>query len=222
GARTLAFRGADERALLDAGDVVGVGGGPERVRFLLLVELHERARLDELRGQAVPLLVGAVAPDDAVRRGEVRDLTHPGQQLSVRGGRFVDPRHGHRSHIVLAPRRLPRSWKCCAHPTPDWGGCAHGRWNSTVPANADSMHDEWLSAHSQDRSGNRFRRIESAFLPTHCAAGPGGGVAPGGAGTPTRSADTSRPRDQPRSEEHTYELQSRENLVCRLLLENKK
>src|SRR5690606_41269234 len=27
---------------------------------------------------------------------------------------------------------------------------------------------------------------------------------------------------QPRSEEHTSELQSRENLVCRLLLENKK
>src|SRR5690606_40344520 len=28
--------------------------------------------------------------------------------------------------------------------------------------------------------------------------------------------------DQPRSEEHTSELQSRENLVCRLLLEKKK
>src|SRR5690606_41655213 len=30
------------------------------------------------------------------------------------------------------------------------------------------------------------------------------------------------PRVQPRSEEHTSELQSRENLVCRLLLEKKK
>src|SRR5215475_4577675 len=29
-------------------------------------------------------------------------------------------------------------------------------------------------------------------------------------------------RDRPRSEEHTSELQSRENLVCRLLLEKKK
>src|SRR5690606_42025904 len=29
-------------------------------------------------------------------------------------------------------------------------------------------------------------------------------------------------QDQPRSEEHTSELQSRENLVCRLLLEKKK
>src|SRR5690606_41415804 len=30
------------------------------------------------------------------------------------------------------------------------------------------------------------------------------------------------PEDDPRSEEHTSELQSRENLVCRLLLEKKK
>src|SRR5260370_25625248 len=31
-----------------------------------------------------------------------------------------------------------------------------------------------------------------------------------------------RPRDRPRSEEHTSELQSHLNLVCRLLLEKKK
>src|SRR5215475_15022482 len=31
-----------------------------------------------------------------------------------------------------------------------------------------------------------------------------------------------RPLPEPRSEEHTSELQSRENLVCRLLLEKKK
>src|SRR5690606_40356023 len=31
-----------------------------------------------------------------------------------------------------------------------------------------------------------------------------------------------QPRAHPRSEEHTSELQSRENLVCRLLLEKKK
>src|SRR5690606_42147463 len=45
----------------------------------------------------------------------------------------------------------------------------------------------------------------------------------GTAGTPpapaTRSPGPHRP---PRSEEHTSELQSRENLVCRLLLEKKK
>src|SRR3712207_6964066 len=42
--------------------------------------------------------------------------------------------------------------------------------------------------------------------------------APGDAGEPS-----GRPRDQPvRSEEHTSELQSRQYLVCRLLLEKKK
>src|SRR5690606_42106292 len=52
-----------------------------------------------------------------------------------------------------------------------------------------------------------------------------------GGATPSRSGWTSsgslvcadqRPRARPRSEEHTSELQSRENLVCRLLLEKKK
>src|SRR6478672_12604428 len=38
--------------------------------------------------------------------------------------------------------------------------------------------------------------------------------------SPTRSARTSLPA--PRSEEHTSELQSRSDLVCRLLLEKKK
>src|SRR5207302_5991827 len=36
------------------------------------------------------------------------------------------------------------------------------------------------------------------------------------------SADDLAIADDPRSEEHTSELQSRENLVCRLLLEKKK
>src|SRR5436309_6541544 len=36
------------------------------------------------------------------------------------------------------------------------------------------------------------------------------------------SASTCFPSTSPRSEEHTSELQSRENLVCRLLLEKKK
>src|SRR5438045_8371027 len=42
---------------------------------------------------------------------------------------------------------------------------------------------------------------------------------------PTRSRWTiswARPRDRPRSEEHTSELQSLRHLVCRLLLEKKK
>src|SRR5437667_2718475 len=39
-----------------------------------------------------------------------------------------------------------------------------------------------------------------------------------------RTADPARraPRDRPRSEEHTSELQSHHDLVCRLLLEKKK
>src|SRR5690606_40617328 len=52
------------------------------------------------------------------------------------------------------------------------------------------------------------------------------GVTPDGTRLPTRPphrpARRSRTRTRTRSEEHTSELQSRENLVCRLLLEKKK
>src|SRR5690606_39855302 len=44
-----------------------------------------------------------------------------------------------------------------------------------------------------------------------------------GTGRPRRASHTARPITlSVRSEEHTSELQSRENLVCRLLLEKKK
>src|SRR5690606_41086735 len=46
------------------------------------------------------------------------------------------------------------------------------------------------------------------------ASSPSRGVGP--------SSTSGRTRPRPRSEEHTSELQSRENLVCRLLLETKK
>src|SRR5436309_8879286 len=54
----------------------------------------------------------------------------------------------------------------------------------------------------------------------------GSGSPPHRAGSPARPGRTARPDAPPRSrparsEEHTSELQSRENLVCRLLLEKK-
>src|SRR5690606_42021242 len=53
---------------------------------------------------------------------------------------------------------------------------------------------------------------------THAPARDRRGDRRGGARLADAAADTLRPR----SEEHTSELQSRENLVCRLLLEKKK
>src|SRR5690606_39847369 len=41
-------------------------------------------------------------------------------------------------------------------------------------------------------------------------------------GMPIERNDTTGKQPTPRSEEHTSELQSRENIVCRLLLEKKK
>src|SRR5690606_40626803 len=47
------------------------------------------------------------------------------------------------------------------------------------------------------------------------------GGLPGAGGRPPSPASNAGPYQRSRSEEHTSELQSRENLVCRLLLEKK-
>ena len=91
----------DEGAFLDAGDVVGIGGGPERVGLLLLVQLDEGARVDEAGRHAVPLVGGAVAPHDAVGHGQVRDLAHPGEESIVLGRRRIEPWHGRSRHGAL-------------------------------------------------------------------------------------------------------------------------
>src|SRR5690606_33306433 len=69
--------------LLHPGDVSWVGAGQVRVRPLLRVERLDRARVEELSNQFVPLAVRPVAPDDPVRRGEGCDLADPGEQACV-------------------------------------------------------------------------------------------------------------------------------------------
>jgi hypothetical protein len=54
--------------------------------FLLLVQFDEGAGIDEFLGEALPLLVGAVGPDDLVGRGEGGDLVDPGLKARVGGG----------------------------------------------------------------------------------------------------------------------------------------
>src|SRR5690606_41124494 len=67
-------------------------------------------------------------------------------------------------------------------------------------------------SHSRfNRAVGAWRQPASAFKPFIYAAAIAAGYSP-----------AHRLDDSPRSEEHTSELQSRENLVCRLLLEKKK
>src|SRR5690606_41869602 len=70
----------------------------------------------------------------------------------------------------------------------------------------------------------RARRSAGRASPRAARAGSRASSARGGNSTasrPGRAPETDSP-DAARSEEHTSELQSRENLVCRLLLEKKK
>src|SRR5690606_40850948 len=102
-----------------------------------------------------------------------------------------------------------------SHPTPIW-------------YSALSLHDAlpiWRLLRARGGAGLRHRPRHAARVEPRPAraglAGPAAGAArrdlarAAGRGPPARRAD-------PRSEEHTSELQSRENLVCRLLLEKKK
>ena len=68
--------GADEGAVLDAGDVTGIGQGEVAVRTLGVAQLLEGAALDEQLTQPVVLLGGAVAPVDVGRAG-TRQPTRP-------------------------------------------------------------------------------------------------------------------------------------------------
>ena len=92
--RVLRVDRTDEGALLDPGDVVRVGGGVERVRLLLRVEPGVGAGLDELIGEARPLLLRPVAPHHPVRGGELGYLGHPVQHLLALQRGIVEPRDG--------------------------------------------------------------------------------------------------------------------------------
>ena len=69
--------GADERAVLDAGDVAGVGVRPVAVRPLGLVERRERAAGHEVGAQPVVLLCGAVAPVHVVGLEDALPVVDP-------------------------------------------------------------------------------------------------------------------------------------------------
>src|SRR5690242_21468193 len=68
--------------------------------------------------------------------------------------------------------------------------------------------------------GARALRRDGARLPQ--GAPPPQAAGQAGAGRPVRPAAAAAGEDTARSEEHTSELQSHVNLVCRLLLEKKK
>ncbi len=83
---------ADEGAVLHAGDVAGVGVRPVGAGALPAVEADERARVDQLFAEELPLGVGSVEPVHRVRLAERRDLVDPVEQSPMLG-LGVDGRH---------------------------------------------------------------------------------------------------------------------------------
>ena len=93
---------ADEGELLDARDVVRVAAMEVAAGQLLLVERREDALRDRLLGEPVLLLLGAVAPHDAVGLGEPGHLVDPIEEVLVLGQRLSGG-IGRRLHRVRAP-----------------------------------------------------------------------------------------------------------------------
>ena len=90
---------ADEGTGLNTRNVGRLGAGEEGVGALLFVQLREHAAGDHLRGQAIPLFLGAVGELDGVRGGQRCNLSNPLDDIfgSVRrsGCTHVLFGHGH-------------------------------------------------------------------------------------------------------------------------------
>src|SRR6185295_1086823 len=89
-----------------------------RIGTQLLVQLAERARLDEIGAKPVVFGIGSVAPMDAIRLREAGNLLDPLEQLAIASGGASGDRGGLRVHLVLLRwrpglplRRRPALWK---------------------------------------------------------------------------------------------------------------
>src|SRR5206468_11957658 len=108
----------------------------------------------------------------------------------------------------------------------------HAPCLSPLPCLSSSLHRRALHSFPTRRSSDLGRVRESPPLPASTPTAwpserrsPAYWVTPiccARSDWPASRASSRRNRDYPRSEEHTSELQSRSDLVCRLLLEKKK
>src|SRR5438132_202250 len=182
------------------------------------------------------------AGDELAERGELRGLDHlllrerqaellvlddllQQQMIQDRKSTRLNSSHTVISYAVFCLKKKkcgPCSTSCrpCR-----WGDRSHVSWSrcvrmfSTVPAPTESytlsLHDALPICSARGRRRRRARRARRASRPGSSAAA----RASGGASGPRRPPAAA---DDPRSEEHTSELQSHSDLVCRLLLEKKK
>src|SRR5688572_2077595 len=115
-------------------------------------------------------------------------------------------------NLFWAIERMKRTFAEAAH-----GGCSVDEIKQRLDTEARTIHDEDVQSCRTMGSHGATLVPESARILTHCNAG---ALATAGYGTALGVIRAAA--EQGRSEEHTSELQSQSNLVCRLLLEKKK
>src|SRR5690606_32166745 len=154
----------------------------------------------ETAATVLPPDTGAQAPAETGHSGRARDgavRVRPGLRAPGRGA-HDGPGRARRWALTMAVLR--RNPVARYHESGDARGC--GRVESPVSAASSCTHPRWSAPGSRT----------SAQRPE-----------PDGLARPNDLVRRHRPAcvHRTRSEEHTSELQSRENLVCRLLLEKK-
>src|SRR5690606_36278755 len=101
------------------------------------------------------------------------------------------------------------------------GNESNSRWSTSPAARTGALHP-CSSPAWPEASASELLPKAPAATPTSASTAPATATNPRHYPSSPSNASTRMGSDEGRSEEHTSELQSRENLVCSLLLENKK
>src|SRR2546430_11684278 len=187
--------------------------------------------LDEARGDGgghrdYELLGGHVRPDLLEQLSHVLRLDGDDDHVGPARGRPVVRSHGNGALFAerLRPLRVPHGGDGVRRRQAgleqslqqDVADLAEPQYRHTL-----LLHRRYSSSRvAASVFSSRYFTITGAYreMPHRAAAAPGAARAPG---TTTAPAGISSGRSPPRSEEHTSELQSQSNLVCRPLLEKK-
>ena len=151
--RVLLPFAADERAVLDARDVGGIRQREIAVRAPGRIQSLQRSGGDHLGAQARVLDFAAVAPDDAIRLGQLRNITDPRQQARMANV----CRRGRRWRRGRTAIRID-SWRSCA----EWN--SEGAGGGTAPRDGCGNSKVYTSA-TPSRKARRTRRSGQAALP---------------------------------------------------------
>src|SRR5207302_9700823 len=173
----------------------GYGDGRALLRAGADADRHgDKARNDRKRGHQNRTQAHAVGFENRLSQG------HPGGAQAVRVVHLQNSVFLHNAQKQKHPQRTPQAKRATGNPKRE----------------KREGHAQWQRQHDDERIGKAFELRREHHVHED------GGQQHGQQQIPSGFFENFHLARKKRSEEHTSELQSRENLVCRLLLEKKK